>query len=176
MHTHTHTHTHTHAPLQTLTTNHVSCPWSHWSRTRIIRHTHTHTHTHTPRHYILQQLIMSPFHFKPLEPLVHAAVRRKNFEFSLRLACIEGFPDSSVGLGFPGDSAGKESACNAGDMGSIPGLGGSPGEGHGTLLQYSCLENPMDRGVWWVTVHGVVKSWTRLCDFSWGVFLPLQSF
>ena len=58
---------------------------------------------------------------------------------------------------------GKESACNAGDMGdkgSIPGSGRSPGEGHGTPLQYSCLEKPMDRGVWWATVHGVVKSQT----------------
>ena len=93
---------------------------------------------------------MSPFHFKPLEPLVHAAVRRKNFEFSLRLACIEGFPDSSVGLGFPGGSAGKESACNAGDMGSIPGLGRSPEEGKGYPLQYSDPENSMD-----CIVHGV---------------------
>ena len=53
--------------------------------------------------------------------------------------------------GFPG---GKESACNAGDPGSIPGLGRSPGEGHGNPLQYSCLENPMDRGAWWAAVHG----------------------
>ena len=46
------------------------------------------------------------------------------------------------------------------DTGSIPGLGSSPGEGHGNLLQYSCLENPMDRGAWWATVHGVTKSQT----------------
>ena len=49
-------------------------------------------------------------------------------------------------MGFPGGSAGKESACNARDLGSIPGLGRSPGEGNGYPLQYSCLENPMDRG------------------------------
>ena len=49
-------------------------------------------------------------------------------------------------LGFPGSSDGKESACNAGDLGSIPGLGRSPGGGHGNPLQYYCLENPMDRG------------------------------
>ena len=49
-------------------------------------------------------------------------------------------------LGFPASSAGKESACNAGDSSSIPGLGRSPGEGYGNPLQYSCLENPMDRG------------------------------
>ena len=57
----------------------------------------------------------------------------------------------------------KNPPANAGDirdMGSIPGSGRSPGEGHGNPLQYSCLENPMDRGVWWATVHGVTKSWT----------------
>ena len=50
------------------------------------------------------------------------------------------------------------------DVGSIPGSGRSPGDGHGNPLQYSCLENPMDRGAWQVTVHGVTKSWTRLSD------------
>ena len=58
----------------------------------------------------------------------------------------------------PGGSGGKASACNAGDLGSIPGSGRSPGEGNGTPLQYSCLENPMDRGAWWATVHGVAES------------------
>ena len=67
-------------------------------------------------------------------------------------------------LDFPGGSDGKESACNAGDMGSIPELGKSPGERNGNLLQYSCLENPMDRGAWWATVHGVAKSRTQLRD------------
>ena len=57
-------------------------------------------------------------------------------------------------MGFPGGSYGKESACNAGDPGSIPGLGRSPGEGNGNPIQYSCLENSMDRGAWWATVHG----------------------
>ena len=52
----------------------------------------------------------------------------------------------------------KESACSAGDPGSIPGSGRSPGEGNGNPLQYSCLGNPMDRGAWWATVHGVAKS------------------
>ena len=60
--------------------------------------------------------------------------------------------------GFPGGSAGKEFACKAGDLGSIPGLGKSPGVGTGYPLQYSCLENPMDRGAWWATVNGVTKS------------------
>ena len=63
-------------------------------------------------------------------------------------------------------SDGKESACNAGDLGSIPGLGISPEEGNGYLVKYSCLENPMDRGAWRATVHGVVKSQTRLKQVS----------
>ena len=70
--------------------------------------------------------------------------------------------------GLPCGSAGKESAFNAGDMGSIPGLGKSPGGGHGNPLQYSCLENPMDRGACWATDHRVTKSLTRLSDFTIG--------
>ena len=61
-------------------------------------------------------------------------------------------------------SDGKESTCYAEDLGSIPGWGRSPGEGNGNPLQYSCLEDPMDRGAWWATVYGVAKSWTRLSD------------
>ena len=68
--------------------------------------------------------------------------------------------------GFPGGSDGKASACNAGDPSSIPGSGRSPGKGNGNPLQYSCLENPMDRGAWWATVHGVAKSRTRLSHFT----------
>ena len=56
--------------------------------------------------------------------------------------------------GFPGGAEVKVSACNVGDLGSIPGLGRSPGEGNGNPFQYSCLENPMDGGAWWATVHG----------------------
>ena len=67
---------------------------------------------------------------------------------------------SCISLGFPSGLAGKESACNAGDLGSIPGLGRSPGEGKGSPLQYSGLENSMD-----CVVHGVAKSRTRLSDF-----------
>ena len=63
-------------------------------------------------------------------------------------------------MDFPGGSAGKESACNAGDLGVIPGLGRSPGEGNGYLLQFCGLENSMD-----CIVHGVTKSWTQLSDF-----------
>ena len=66
--------------------------------------------------------------------------------------------------GLLGGSDSKESACNAGDLGSVPGSGRSPREGNGNSLQYSCLENPMDRGAWQATVHGVAKSWTRLRD------------
>ena len=69
-------------------------------------------------------------------------------------------------LCFPGGSEVKASACNLGDLGSIPGSGRSPGEGNGNPLQYSCLENPMDRGAWWATVHGVTKSWTQLSDLT----------
>ena len=61
-------------------------------------------------------------------------------------------------MGLPGSSDGKESACNPGNLGLIPGLGRSPGEGNGYPLQYSCLENPMDRGAWRATVHGVAES------------------
>ena len=68
--------------------------------------------------------------------------------------------------GFPGGSEVKASACNTGGLGLIPGLGRSPGEGNGIPLQYSCLENPMDGGAWWATVHGVAKSRTRLNDFT----------
>ena len=64
--------------------------------------------------------------------------------------------------GFPGGLDSKESACNTGDLGSISGSGRSPGEGKGYPLQYSSLENSMDRGVWQAAVHGVTKSWTQL--------------
>ena len=68
----------------------------------------------------------------------------------------------------------KASACNTGDPGLIPGLGRSPGEENGSPLQYSCLENPMDREAWWATVLGVAKSWTRLSDFTY-LLMPLES-
>ena len=67
-------------------------------------------------------------------------------------------------MGFPGGSDGKEFACIVGDLGSIPGLERSPGGGHGNSLQYSCLENPMDRGALWARVHEVTKSQTGLSD------------
>ena len=68
-------------------------------------------------------------------------------------------------IGFSGGSDGKECVCNSGEArntGLIPGSGRSPGEGNGYPLQYSCLENSVDRGAWWVTVHGTAKSGTQL--------------
>ena len=67
-------------------------------------------------------------------------------------------------LGLPCSSISKESACNAGDLSSIPGLGNSPGEGNGKSIQYSYLENPMDRGAWQAIVYGVTKSQTCLSN------------
>ena len=68
------------------------------------------------------------------------------------------------GVGFPDGSDGKESACNVGDRGSIPGSGRSSGEGNGNSLKYSYLENPIDGGAWRATVYDVAKSWTRLSN------------
>ena len=73
----------------------------------------------------------------------------------------------------PGGSDGKASACNAGDPGSIPGSGRSPGTGNGNPLQHSCLENPTDGGAWWATAHGVIKSRTWLSDFTFFSFLSI---
>ena len=69
-------------------------------------------------------------------------------------------------MGFPRGSVVKNLPANAGDTGLTPGSGRSPGEGNGNPLQYSCLENPMDKGAWKGTVHGVTKSWTRLGNFT----------
>ena len=66
---------------------------------------------------------------------------------------------------FPGGSDGKESACNAGDLGLIPGLRRSPGEGNSFPFQYSCLENSVNRKAWQATVHGIAKSWTQVSNF-----------
>ena len=85
----------------------------------------------------------------------------RSSSWSLTWAWFEFYLEYGISCG----SAGKETACNVGDLGSIPGLGRSPGEGNGYPLQYSGLENSMDRGAWWATVHGVTKSWTRLSDF-----------
>ena len=93
---------------------------------------------------------------EPTCPALEVQSFKKNFYWGVvDLQCCNSFPDGSVG---------KESAYNAGDLDSIPGLGRSPGGGHGNPLQYSCLENPMDRGAWQAAVHGVIKSWTRLSE------------
>ena len=76
------------------------------------------------------------------------------------------FSSLIIFLGFPCGSDGKASAYSVGDPGWIPGSGSSPGEGNGNPLQYSCLENPMDRGARLATVHGVTKSQTQLNDFT----------
>ena len=73
-------------------------------------------------------------------------------------------------LGFLGSFDGKESVCNVEDLGQIPGLGKSPGEGNGYPLQDSGLENSMDRGAWQATVHGVAKSWTGMINFHFYTF------
>ena len=76
------------------------------------------------------------------------------------------YPHLLFHMSFSGGSDSKESACNVGDLGSIPGLGSFPGGRHGNPFQYSCLENPMDRGAWQATVHGVAKSRTWLSDWA----------
>ena len=73
---------------------------------------------------------------------------------------VVGINLGSQRMGLPGGSDGQELACNMREPGLIPGSGRSSGEGNGNPLQYSCLENPMDKGSWWVTVHGVTKSQT----------------
>ena len=80
-----------------------------------------------------------------------------------------------IGISNDCSSIGKESACNTGDPGSIPGSGRSPGEGNGSPLQHSCLENPMDGGAWQATVHGVTKSQTLLSNFTFISFPQLFS-
>ena len=78
-------------------------------------------------------------------------------------------PDSRLSVGFPGSTSGKEPACQCRRhkrQGSIPRSGSSPGGGHSNPLQYSRLENPLDRGAWWATVHGVAKSWHDWSDLS----------
>ena len=77
-------------------------------------------------------------------------------------------------MGFPGGSDSKESACNVGDLDLIPGRGRSPGRGHGNPLQYSCLENLHDRGVWRAAVHEVAKNQTQLTKYTM-IYMRLES-
>ena len=97
----------------------------------------------------------------------HLQCRRPWFDFWVgKIPWRRNRLPTPVFLGFPGGSDHKESSCNAGDLGPIPGLGRSSGEGNGNPLQYSCLENSMNRGAWWATVHEVAKSRTWLSDFD----------
>ena len=91
--------------------------------------------------------MINQLHYWPFSLFRRMRGKAENFRF-LIIAC------------FPGGSDGEESACNAGKLGLSPGLGRSPGEGHGNPLQCSCLENPMDRGACWAIVHGVSESQT----------------
>ena len=111
---------------------------------KLLRETELQTRvTVPPRHSALQ---WPRSHFRQNQTLTFRFFHRGPFQI------VKPEPRSK---GFPGSSAGKEFACSAGDLGSIPGSGRSPGKGNGNPLQYSCLENPMDRGAWRGTAHGV---------------------
>ena len=101
----------------------------------------------------------------------------KGTQYAIR-KLSQAFPDGSVDKkDFLGCSDGKESSCNKEDLSLIPGSRRSPGEGNGYPLQYSCLENSMDRGAWWATIHGIAKGRTRLSHThtQWiRICLPMQ--
>ena len=113
------------------------------------------THTHTR---IYMSHIWKSHHVKIYNVLIIIYTILSSFQF---ISYINIFLNQE---GLPGDSNGKESAYNAGDSGSIPGSGRSPGERNGNPLQFSCLENSMDREAQWATVHEVTKSQTRLSN------------
>ena len=92
----------------------------------------------------------------------------REFDFSV------GHEQKLLIFSIPGILVGKESACCAGDPGSIPGSGRSPGEGNGNPLQYSCLENPLDKGAWTVA-HRVAKSWTQPSNEHFCFDFPLST-
>ena len=119
------------------------------------------------RYSFLEDMISTPYH-RVLHNLF--LLPRRNFgwmctkmtaDISVSLICYYLVP-TMCHIGFPHSQVGKESACSAGDPGSIPRSGRSPGEGNGDPFQYSCPENSTDRGAWWATVHGFTKSWTQL--------------
>ena len=93
---------------------------------------------------------------------IPTSITVRSVQLHIRLDSLMNSGDYS---GFPGGSDGKESACNVGDPGSIPGLGRSPGEWNGNLLQYSCLENFIDRGAWRAIFHGIANSQTQLSNY-----------
>ena len=117
-------------------------------------HTHTHTHTHTPTHICILLLLNSFFHV-----LVFCNMELYNLHMFPLISPLHSQRASQMALVV------KNLPANAGDirdLGSIPGSGRSPGGGHGNPLQYSCLENPMDRGAWWFAVHRVEHDWSNL--------------
>ena len=117
-------------------------------------------------HWILQARVLEwdAIAFSDIHTTKFKIITNKDLPYSTGNYLI--FFNNLNGMGFPGGSDGKESAWSAGDPGLILGSGRSLGGGHGHPLQYSCLENPMDRGAWWATLHGVAKSRTRLSNFT----------
>ena len=103
---------------------------------------------------------------KSMECIVHRVAKSQTQLSDFHFTSLHNY-------GFPGGSAGKESASNAGDLGLIPGLGRSPGEGNSYPFQYSGLENSTDRGTWWAIILGVTKSWTQLSDFHYMIIREL---
>ena len=125
-------------------------------------------------YHVAHRTIVPPPETEPMPPVLEQGVlttRPPGKSLSVFFAHISGFTfDLSPfdrDLGFLGSSAGKESGCNAGDLGSIPGLGRSPGEENSYLLQYSCWDNSMDRGAWQATVHGGRKESVALGAIQW---------
>ena len=114
----------------------------------------SYTKNHTIIYY--QKLLLMIYQFTNLSGAFYC-IESKKLETSL-------FSKDFIIMGFPGGADGKESAYSGGDSGSIPALRRFPGRGHGNQLQYSCLENPMDRGPLQATIHEVTKSLTRLSD------------
>ena len=111
-------------------------------------------------HFVVQQKL-TQYSKVTIPRLIHPSIHLSIYLSIYLSICL------SISLyGFPCGSEVRASARNAGDMGSIPGSGRSPGDGNGNPLQYSCLENTVDCGAWWATVHRVAKSWTRLRDFT----------
>ena len=89
--------------------------------------------------------------------MIKASIHQESIHQSTLLYLLLHLSPSHLFYGLPGGSDGKESACNAEDLGLIPRLGASPGEGYGNTLQYSCLENPLDRGAWWIAMNRVSR-------------------
>ena len=126
--------------------------------------------------------VSPPFYLiSKLKSLLHIVIYNKNVIY-MYVRLIGKDPDTGK-EGFPGDSDCKESAYHAGDLCLIPGSGRSPGEGSGYPLQYSCLENSMDRGAWQATVHGITKTQTWLSEVAqmvknppakWETWVPSQ--